>query len=105
MLVGVALWRGLSGWWLRGLTACALLAALANPSLQEEDRAPLTDIVLLPTDGSGSFTNLTPDNRYGDDAPRFAPDGRSVLYTRVATANSQGELRRLWQHRSGLAAV
>ena len=58
---------------------------------------PNTDIVLLPTDGSGTFTNLTPDNRYGDDSPRFSPDGRSVLYTRVATANSQGELRRLWR--------
>jgi hypothetical protein len=53
-LVGVALWRGLAGWWLRGLTACALLAALANPSLQEEDRADLTDIVLLVVDESAS---------------------------------------------------
>ena len=58
---------------------------------------PNSDIVLLPTDGSGEFVNLTPDNPYGDDNPQFAPDGRSVLYTRVATANSQGELRRLWQ--------
>ena len=58
---------------------------------------PNTDIVLLPTDGSGTLVNLTPDNRYGDDYPRFAPDGRSVLYTRVATANSQGESRRLWR--------
>ena len=58
---------------------------------------PNTDIVLLPTDGSGAITNLTPDNRYGDDSPYFAPDGRSVLYTRVANANSQGELRRLWR--------
>ncbi len=58
---------------------------------------PNSDIMLLPTDGSGTFTNLTPDNPYGDDFPQFAPDGRSVLYTRVATANSQGELRRLWR--------
>ena len=58
---------------------------------------PNIDIVLLPTDGSGAFTNLTTDNRYGDDNPRFAPDGRSVLYTRVANANSMGELRRLWR--------
>ena len=58
---------------------------------------PNTDIVLLPTDGSGTFTNLTSGNRYGDDNPRFTPDGSSVLYTRVATANSQGELRRLWR--------
>ena len=54
VLVGIALWRGLAGWWLRGLTACALLAALANPSLQEEDRAALTDIVLLVVDESAS---------------------------------------------------
>ncbi len=58
---------------------------------------PNSDIVLLPTDGSGAFVNLTPDNPYGDDNPQFAPDGRSVLYTRVANANSMGELRRLWQ--------
>lgn len=54
LLVGIALWRGLAGWWLRGFTACALLAALANPSLQEEDRTPLTDIVLLVVDESAS---------------------------------------------------
>lgn len=59
--------------------------------------APNSDIVLVPTDGSGRTTNLTADNPYGDDAPRFSPDGRSVLYTRVASANSQGELRRLWR--------
>jgi dipeptidyl aminopeptidase/acylaminoacyl peptidase len=58
---------------------------------------PNSDIVLVPTDGSGRVTNLTPDNRYGDEAPQFAPDGRSVFYSRVATANSQGELRRLWR--------
>lgn len=58
---------------------------------------PNSDIVLLPTDGSGMLTNLTADNPYSDDFPRFTPDGRAVLYTRVATANSQGELRRLWR--------
>ena len=58
---------------------------------------PNVDIMLVPTDGSGAISNLTPDNPFGDESPRFAPDGRSVLYTRVATANSQGELRRLWR--------
>ena len=53
-LVGFALWRGLGGWWLRGLGLAALLAALANPSLQEEERAPLTDIVILIVDESAS---------------------------------------------------
>ena len=50
----VALWRGLAGWWLRGLTAAVLLLAIANPSLQEEDRAPLSDIVLAVVDDSAS---------------------------------------------------
>ena len=54
IFVALALWRGLSGWWLRALTALVLLAALANPSLQNEDRAPLTDIVLLVVDESAS---------------------------------------------------
>jgi len=54
LLVGVAVWRGLSGWWLRGLTALALLAALANPSLQSEERTPLTDIVLVVVDDTAS---------------------------------------------------
>lgn len=73
------------------------LAVALNSTPPPYATQPNTDIVLLPTDGSGAFTNLTPDNPYGDDSPRFAPDGRSVLYTRVATANSQGELRRLWR--------
>lgn len=50
----LALWRGLRGWWLRGLTALVLLAALANPSLQDEDRSGLPDIVLLVVDDSAS---------------------------------------------------
>ena len=50
----VALWRGLAGWWLRGLTAAVLLTALANPALQEEDRAPLSDIVITVVDDSAS---------------------------------------------------
>ena len=54
LLVGLAIWRGLSGWWLRGLTALAVLAAIANPSLQEEDRAPLSDIFLVVVDESSS---------------------------------------------------
>ncbi len=54
LAVTLALWRGLSGWALRGLAAFVLLAALANPSLQREDRAPLSDIVLLVKDASAS---------------------------------------------------
>ncbi len=54
VLVGVAVWRGLAGWWLRGLASAALVAALLNPSLQEEDRAPLSDIVIAVVDESAS---------------------------------------------------
>ncbi|WP_210528935.1 hypothetical protein [Rubellimicrobium arenae] len=50
----LAAWRRLSGWWLRGLAGVALLAALLNPSLQEEERQPLTDIVVAVVDESAS---------------------------------------------------
>ena len=53
-LVGVvvALWRGLTGWWLRGLAALVLLAALAGPSLRQEDRAPVPNIAIVVLDDS-----------------------------------------------------
>ncbi|MDH3262533.1 MAG: hypothetical protein OEM24_00885 [Paracoccaceae bacterium] len=54
LTAGIALWRGLAGWWLRALAAAALIAAIANPALQQEERAPLTDIVLLVVDDSSS---------------------------------------------------
>ncbi|MEP4553415.1 MAG: hypothetical protein ABJZ82_06365, partial [Tateyamaria sp.] len=52
--VTLALMRGLSGWALRGLAGLVVLAALTGPTLQEEDRAPLSDIVILATDESAS---------------------------------------------------
>lgn len=51
---GLALVRRLAGWALRGLAAGVLLVALANPALQQEDRAPLTDIVLVVVDDTAS---------------------------------------------------
>ena len=54
LALALALWRRLSGWWLRGLAGLALLAALANPSWQQEDREPLSDIVMLVVDRSAS---------------------------------------------------
>ncbi|MDX8347162.1 hypothetical protein SLH49_04100 [Cognatiyoonia sp. IB215446] len=52
--VALAVWRRLPGWWLRGLAGLALLAALANPAIQQEDREPLSDIVMLVVDESAS---------------------------------------------------
>ncbi|MCC5991074.1 MAG: hypothetical protein JJT99_00985 [Rhodobacteraceae bacterium] len=50
----LALWQGLRGWWLRGLAGLALVAALANPSLQIEERDALQDIALVVVDETAS---------------------------------------------------
>lgn len=52
--IGLALWRGLAGWFWRGLAGAVVLAALAGPSLRQEERGTLSDIVLLLVDGSAS---------------------------------------------------
>ncbi len=54
LLLALAVWRGLAGWVLRGLALGVLVLALTGPSLQQEDRKPLTDIVLLVVDESAS---------------------------------------------------
>ena len=54
IFAGVAVWRGLRGWWLRALALAMLLLAVANPSVQIEEREPLTDIILLVVDESAS---------------------------------------------------
>ncbi len=54
LIVGIALWRGLSGWPFRALAAVALIAALANPSVQNEDRDRLSDIIVLVVDETSS---------------------------------------------------
>ena len=54
LAVSVALWRGLNGWGFRGLAGLVILAALAGPVLQTENRAPLSDIVLMLVDQSAS---------------------------------------------------
>ena len=54
VLVLFALWRGLRGWVWRGLAALILLLALANPSMQKEERETLSDIVILVVDQSAS---------------------------------------------------
>lgn len=54
LFAGLALWRGLPGWPLRAASLAVLLLALANPSLQEEDRPALSDIVIALVDESAS---------------------------------------------------
>jgi hypothetical protein len=54
LVLGFALWRGLKGWALRALAALVLLLAVAQPSLQQEEKRPLSDIVILLDDRSAS---------------------------------------------------
>jgi dipeptidyl aminopeptidase/acylaminoacyl peptidase len=74
------------------------VAIVLNSTLPPYREHPNPDIYLLPTDGSGTLRNLTPDNARIDSAPRFAPDGKSVLFTRQQLPTVAGELQRLWRH-------
>ena len=87
-LIGLilAILRGLNGWPLRGLATAVVLGALANPSYQQEDRAPLSDIVLLVEDESAS-------GRLADRATETA-DAATALAAQI-TARPNTELRRI----------
>ena len=82
----LAVWRGLSGWALRGLAAVVVLAALAGPSYHTEDRAPLSDIVLLLEDESAS-------QRLSDRAAQTGT-AADAMAARI-TARPNTELRRI----------
>lgn len=78
--------RGLNGWALRALAAAVVLGALTGPSYQVEDRAPLTDIVMLLEDESASQTL--------SDRPEQAQSAADALATRIA-ARPNTEVRRV----------
>ncbi|QPM91709.1 glutamine amidotransferase [Pseudooceanicola algae] len=84
--VGLAVWRGLAGWAWRGLAGLVILAALTGPALRQEDRAPLTDIVLMVEDRSAS-------QRLSDRAAQTA-SAAQTLATRIE-ARPNTELRRI----------
>ncbi|MEM6546377.1 MAG: glutamine amidotransferase [Pseudomonadota bacterium] len=52
--VATALWRGLPGWWLRGLAFGLLILALAGPQLKREEREGIPSIGFLVVDRSES---------------------------------------------------
>ena len=52
----------------------------------------------MPTDGSGALKNLTADNAGSDGSPLFAPDGKSLVFTRTETPYYSGEFAKLWRH-------
>ncbi|MGR3525682.1 MAG: hypothetical protein ACU0CT_06730 [Paracoccaceae bacterium] len=82
----LALVRGLSGWPLRLLAGIVVLAALTGPGWQEEDRTPLSDIVLMLVDGSSS-------QALGDRAVRTV-EAADRLETELA-ARANTEVRRI----------
>jgi hypothetical protein len=78
--------RGLAGWALRALAALVLIAALSGPSFRQEERDPLSDIVLLVEDRSAS-------QRLADRAATTAT-AADALAARIA-ARDNTELRRI----------
>ncbi|MBR9650138.1 hypothetical protein [Thalassovita aquimarina] len=83
---GLALWRGLAGWALRLLAGAVIVAALAGPSLRQEDRDALSDIVLLLEDKSAS-------QKLSDRAAQSA-EAADLLEARL-TARPNTEVRRV----------
>ena len=54
LLVGFGLWRRFSGLGWRIIAIVALLAALANPAIVEEERDPQNDVAIVVVDDSAS---------------------------------------------------
>lgn len=69
VLLGVAAWLGLRGWFLRGLAASLLLGALLNPFYKQEDRTPLSDIVFVIIDETASQNLIARTDQMQTAAP------------------------------------
>ncbi len=82
LTVLIAALRGLNGWALRALAAVMVVGALAGPSFQQEDRAPLTDIVLLVEDASAS-------QRLSDRADQTTDAAANMAAQIAARANTE----------------
>ncbi len=119
--VGLALVRGLSGWALRGLAGLVVLGALSGPAFQQEDRAPLTDIVIIAEDQSASqqlpgrpeqtataadALAATLNARDGAEVRRITvPDGEEDAGTRLMTALSDALAEEPRARIAGLIAI
>ena len=119
--VALALARGLSGWALRGMAGLVVLAALSGPAFQQEDRAPLTDIVIIAEDQSASQqlpgrpeqTATAADTleaaltaRDGAEVRRITvPDGEEDAGTRLMTALSDALAEEPRARVAGLIAI
>ncbi len=86
IFTGVALWRGLSGWALRGLAGLVLVLALAGPVYQQEDQERLSDIVLMLEDRTASQDLSTRPEQ---------TEAAVAALTRAIEARGNTELRRI----------
>jgi uncharacterized membrane protein len=85
VLVALALWRGLPGWWLRALAALSVIAALSQPSLQTEERTPLSDIVILVIDRSASQSLPGREDQIAAAAARIEAEIAALPNTELRT--------------------
>ena len=98
-------WRGLKGWALRGVAGLIIVAALTGPTYQEENRAPLSDNVILAEDESASQRLSDREQQTRETADALAaeiearpntelrrivvPDGEEDAGTRLVSALSE----------------
>jgi hypothetical protein len=89
----LAIWRGLTGWWLRAPAMAVLLVALANPSLQEEERDPLSDIVVMVVDESASQRLSDRESQTAQAVEALTDDltARGMELRTVTVADGQGD--------------
>jgi hypothetical protein len=93
VLLGFSISRGLRGWWLRALAAIVLLTALANPALQDEERDPLSDIVVMVVDESASAKLSDRQSQAAQAAQALAEDlaARNIELRQVTVPDGTGD--------------
>jgi dipeptidyl aminopeptidase/acylaminoacyl peptidase len=78
------------------------LAVAVNTTPLSSKEKPNLDIYLVPTNGSGEMKNLTSDNPSTDGQPRFAWDGKSIVfYRQIRSLLNSGENKQVWRHDLG----
>ncbi len=93
VLLGFAIYRGLQGWWLRALAALVLLTAIANPALQDEERDPLSDIVVMVVDESASAKLSDRESQAAEAVAELSSDlaSRNIELRQVNVADGEGD--------------
>lgn len=74
------------------------VALTLNSTPPPYSNSPNNDVYLIATDGTGLLRNLTVENAGNDAGPTFAPDGRSLVFTRQEDTYYNGEVAHLWRH-------